>query len=124
MNVSILTNVARTFATPCTLCHRNLVHGGGRCTQCREARTELAKTHTGGRVYDTARWKHLRQRVLREEPYCRACLKRGFHKPARQIDHVVGLREGGDPYDRANVQPLCDMCHGAKTRLETLGLSL
>jgi 5-methylcytosine-specific restriction protein A len=75
----------------------------------------------GGRIYDTARWTAVRIAVLRNEPYCRACRAAGRNVIAYAVDHIVALEEGGDPWSRTNLQPLCRSCHGAKTRAETLG---
>ena len=32
-----------------------------------------------------------------------------------ELDHVVPLHKGGEPWDRANLQVLCTDCHGEKT---------
>ena len=38
-------------------------------------------------------------------------------RPARHVDHVVPLADGGSN-DAANLQPLCVQCHHAKTARE------
>lgn len=35
-----------------------------------------------------------------------------------EVDHVVPLDRGGDPWDMANLQTLCRGCHIAKTAAE------
>ena len=35
-----------------------------------------------------------------------------------EVDHVVPLDKGGDPWDPANLQTLCRGCHVAKTAAE------
>jgi 5-methylcytosine-specific restriction endonuclease McrA len=66
------------------------------------------------KVYGTKRWQAIRARVLRVEPRCRRC-----RAPATDVDHIVPLRvllaHGRDPYDPANLQPLCGSCHRSKT---------
>ena len=32
-----------------------------------------------------------------------------------EVDHVIPLDKGGDPWDPANLQALCRGCHVAKT---------
>ncbi len=112
--------MARTFPTPCTQpgCPA-LVKGGGRCPKHVVARTSNALTSTGGRIYDLARWTAVRIRVIREEPWCRACLTQGIKKLSSQVDHIIALEDGGDPWSRKNLQALCNECHGAKTLQET-----
>lgn len=83
---------------------------GGRCD--RHARSH-ARTHRPKflHVYKSKRWRVLRRRVLFEEPICRACRD----ALAVEVDHIVALEDGGEPYARSNVQPLCGPCHGRKT---------
>ena len=38
---------------------------------------------------------------------------------ATQADHIVPVAEGGDPFDVANGQAICDPDHDAKTAEET-----
>ncbi len=38
---------------------------------------------------------------------------------ARDVDHVVPLRDGGAQYELSNLQPLCRRCHQQKTNRET-----
>ncbi len=57
-------------------------------------------------------WRKTRARVLRLEPGCRTC-----GQPATCVDHIVPKHLGGDN-DIANLQPLCDKCHTAKTVTE------
>jgi 5-methylcytosine-specific restriction enzyme A len=64
------------------------------------------------RWYRTPRWRALRAEVLAEQPTCVACRA----APSRHVDHRVPHR--GDPvlfWDRANLQGLCESCHGRKT---------
>ena len=55
-----------------------------------------------------------RAQVLREEPFCRACLKRDLEVAADEVDHIKPLSEGGSDA-RSNKQALCTPCHAAKT---------
>ena len=66
-------------------------------------------------VYSTSQWKSLRLRILVSEPFCRQC-----GRPASQVDHIKAIEDGGDPWDEANLQPLCPRCHSAKTWREVM----
>lgn len=61
-----------------------------------------------------SKWRNIRAAILREEPICRVC----HTNLATQVDHIVPHAEGGSEWDRANLQPICDGCHQAKTRQE------
>ena len=52
-----------------------------------------------GSIYRTARWKKLRLTVLAEEPTCHWC----HNEPSTQVDHVIEIAAGGEPYERSNL---------------------
>lgn len=83
-------------------------------------------------LYATTRWRKLRLERLRMEPLCRSCAARDIvndgsidprtgermtgRQAALQVDHVRPHR--GDRalfYSLENTQPLCSVCHAAKT---------
>jgi len=66
-------------------------------------------------VYDSARWSKLRELVLGAEPICSTS---GCFRSATELDHVKPIDQGGDVWDRANLQGLCARHHGQKTRGE------
>ena len=83
----------------------------GRCpTHLAEANTRL---HPRARFYSSPEWRRLRTRILHLEPACRAC-----GTQATDVDHVIGIEDGGAPLDPENLQPLCAPCHARKTRAE------
>jgi len=89
-----------------------------RTARCRQHALEAEQArpdYAPRRWHRTARWRLLRQAVLREAAYtCAICHMVGSRL---QIDHIVP--HGGDPqrfWDRANLQPLCPACHTKKTR--------
>ena len=69
-------------------------------------------------VRQSSRWKHLRLVVLRAEPCCRPCVARGTTTAATEVDHIIALVDGGAPFERANLQPVCSPCHHAKSAAE------
>lgn len=58
-----------------------------------------------------------RARLLRREPLCRLCARRGRFAAATQVDHIIPLCDGGAD-DDSNRQPICDDCHARKTAAE------
>ena len=69
-------------------------------------------------IYASPRWKRLRRLHLTHHPLCVACLATNRTTPATDVDHVKPIRQGGNPYDAANLQSLCHACHASKTRGE------
>lgn len=82
----------------------------GRCPG--HARTTNRVTHRNRTVYNSARWKYARRRVLFEQPLC-PC-----GAIATDVDHIIAIEAGGNPWARANLMGLCAVCHGRKTRRE------
>lgn len=82
----------------------------GRCAE--HQRSVNRATHRNRHIYGSKRWQMLRRRVLFEQPLC-PC-----GEIAVDVDHIVGLEQGGAPYERANCQGLCKSCHSRKTREE------
>ena len=67
---------------------------------------------TGDPFYKTARWRALRASVLHEAAYqCERCREAGRRALARLVHHVKPIRDGGDPWARANLEALCIRCH-------------
>lgn len=67
--------------------------------------------------YRTADWRAKRLRILVRDAFtCAVCRKVVSGRQAH-VDHVVPLEEGGSDAD-ANLQVLCEACHGKKTRGE------
>jgi len=63
------------------------------------------------RGYD-ARWRRIRERILKEEPLCKECMRKGFVKPATDVHHIDGDVSN---MDRSNLEPLCHECHSRYT---------
>lgn len=64
-------------------------------------------------VYRSARWRRLRKRILRERPWCEEPER--CHEAATDVDHIIPIEDGGDPWDEANLRPLCHPHHSRKT---------
>ena len=64
------------------------------------------------------RWLRLRRWIVnvRDNRRCQSC-GRVVGRP--ELDHIVAVHLGGDPWDPSNLQTLCAFpCHADKTRLE------
>lgn len=73
------------------------------------------------RVYDTAQWRHeVRPRILaRDKHQCQVPLPNGRTclKPARAVDHIIPVSEGGAPFTGHNLRAACTSCN---TRLRNM----
>ncbi|MCC6611174.1 MAG: HNH endonuclease [Burkholderiales bacterium] len=74
-----------------------------------------------GRIYDKQQWKRLRRQQLRREPLCRMCLDRGITMPAVDVDHIIPIADGGEPWALENLRSLCHDDHSRVTRASQTG---
>jgi 5-methylcytosine-specific restriction enzyme A len=70
--------------------------------------------------YNSADWIKLRNLVRQEEPLCRHCKIEGKLTPTQVIDHIQPISQGGEAWDRENLQGLCNKCHSIKTQKEMI----
>jgi 5-methylcytosine-specific restriction protein A len=83
-------------------------------------RVKVLDTKAGAteRVRGSA-WMRVRHAVLARDGYqCRSC---GIVRRDNEVDHIVGLEQGGAAMDMANLQTLCggpDGCHTRKSAAE------
>lgn len=71
------------------------------------------------RLYNTARWRRMRQRQLIVSPFCEECLRANVYIVATEVHHIE--RHNGNPlkfYADALLQSLCASCHSRKTASE------
>ena len=54
----------------------------------------------------------------RTYPLCDHCSEKGITKSADVVDHIIEIRDGGDPLSYDNLQALCHKCHNKKTAQE------
>lgn len=69
-------------------------------------------------VYNSTRWRKLREEVLYENPFCVRCEEMGILEPATVCDHALPIEQGGAIWDRNNLQGLCESCHNSKSGKE------
>lgn len=55
---------------------------------------------------------------MEQFPLCAECNRQGRITPARVVDHITPINEGGERYDFSNLQGLCDKCHNRKSGRE------
>jgi 5-methylcytosine-specific restriction enzyme A len=56
--------------------------------------------------YQSRQWRSVRAAFLREHPLCGACGAKGLLLPARVVDHVQPIKDGGARFD----EPTCSRC--------------
>jgi 5-methylcytosine-specific restriction endonuclease McrA len=95
-----------------------LVPGGGRCAKHR--RPSAAQRGYGGA------WPAVARAWLARYPWCGMrqdgafhvehswCVRRGQRTPARVVDHIRSIADGGDVFDPMNHQSLCASCNTRK----------
>ena len=81
------------------------------------ARRRRADPERGKRVqlYHSKRWLMTRRRVLLRDPICKVCDSR----LSEEVDHIVPLSQGGDPWDLEGLQGICSPCHVVKSGRES-----
>jgi len=63
-------------------------------------------------------WYWIRKAILKRDNYrCSICKKRK-RKAELDVDHIIPVRCGIDPFDKNNLRLLCKECHKAKTKLD------
>lgn len=71
------------------------------------------------KVYNDKRWHRLRTMRMSNNPFCAVCEEKGFDNiPATQVDHIIPLSTGVNPFKYDNTQSICDVCHHNKTKQE------
>ena len=70
------------------------------------------------RYYNTPQWKNLRNRYIKEHPFCEMCLEKGIVKSAEEVHHIVPFGTGATEEERwnlltseSNLLSLCIPCH-------------
>nr|BDD47921.1 HNH nuclease [Campylobacterota bacterium] len=67
------------------------------------------------KFYSSSQWKKVRDVAIKSEPICRMCKR----TPAQMVDHIIPILNGGCKLCLDNLQPLCNYCHGHKTKTES-----
>jgi 5-methylcytosine-specific restriction enzyme A len=68
-------------------------------------------------------WKFVRKHILMRDRYtCGLCGERKVKKQL-DVDHIIPVTMGINPFDKDNLRALCKECHKAKTALDRGALS-
>lgn len=64
-------------------------------------------------VYKSARWKRLREKILRRDGYqCKLCKRFGRAKEATEVHHIEHIEDAPEKaFDPDNLVSLCHACH-------------
>ena len=76
-------------------------------------------------IYNSRRWKALRDAQLKKEPLCQYCIELGSIVAANTVDHVTPHR--GDlalAFDQGNLQSLCETCHNVHADAKDKGKTM
>lgn len=68
--------------------------------------------------YLSPEWRRFRDWFISKYPLCKKCSAYGFITPAKIVDHIVELKDGGALFDESNTQSLCHACHNRKSAKE------
>lgn len=81
-------------------------------------RSDTANRQARMKIYQSVRWKKLREAKLVESPLCEICLQRDMVIPAEDVHHIISFMTTEDSverhrlaYDYDNLQSLCKQCH-------------
>ena len=81
---------------------------------CLDVRTAQPAPKLAEDFYSSRPWRSLVAAVMQERG--RTCEHCGTHEGRLYVDHIIELKDGGAPLNRANLQILCASCHGMKTQ--------
>jgi 5-methylcytosine-specific restriction enzyme A len=71
-------------------------------------------------IYASPRWRKFIAAIKAARgPYCQGRDHQGNrHVALLNGDHIIELKDGGEPFDPRNIQLLCQSCHNKKTARE------
>lgn len=75
-------------------------------------------TKSDRQIYNSSRWRNLKNEYLQNHPLCEKCLSDGIVKPAEDVHHKIPILRGYSKeqqfrlgYDYNNLMALCKKCH-------------
>lgn len=60
----------------------------------------------------------VRPQQLLDFPICQLCEEKGTLNDGVEVDHIIPLEVGGEPFESSNLQTLCKRCHVIKSAEE------
>jgi len=82
---------------------------------CPEPETFKGFDRTNQSFYNSSKWRKYSKDIRRRNPLCEHCKEKGLTVLATMVDHITPILQGGDKWDRNNLQPLCHKCHSSKS---------
>ena len=94
-------------------CNRLAVEGQRYCEE--HLKEENKKYEQYGRDQNTKKmykgnWPKIRERFVKEHPFCEECLKAGRLTPTEHVHHIKEISKGGT-HEKSNLMALCKSCH-------------
>ena len=68
----------------------------------------------GRRLYTTVQWRRVRLEVLERDGWRCRIRGEGCTGEANEVDHIVSLAHGGDPYDPSGLRAACSFCNRSR----------
>lgn len=65
-------------------------------------------------LYNTTRWRKLRELKMSLSPLCEQCEREGRITAGELVDHIIPIEDGGAKFALENLQTLCRACHNRK----------
>jgi 5-methylcytosine-specific restriction endonuclease McrA len=102
------------------LCAIHGVHGFRKCPKCLTIQNKSYDKHSRNKsakkIYDSTAWrKHTRPAVLVRDAFTCAMCSKLFKSSELIVDHIIEIKDGGDKFNKSNLQTLCIGCHNIKT---------
>lgn len=88
--------------------------------QPKTAQATRSSTTVNDHIYQSTKWRKLRDRKFKQNPICEHCIKYNKITPTDVIDHIIPILDDESlAYVYNNLQGLCNRCHNTKTAKET-----
>jgi 5-methylcytosine-specific restriction protein A len=79
------------------------------------------RSRSGGDMlafYQSKKWRSLRNYKIQMNPLCELCEAKGLTESAKEVDHILAIKDGGEMLSYRNLQSLCRSCHASKSAKE------
>lgn len=90
---------------------------GRRKPWCPEKPPKFYRVNKDTKFYASTRWRKLSKIIRQQRPLCEVCLATGMPnpRPSTEVDHIIPINKGGDPWSESNLQALCSLHHAQKS---------
>lgn len=83
----------------------------------KKAKTRTFNREDRQKIYQSTKWRELRQAKLMSQPLCEKCLAENIIKPAEDVHHIdsfmnyTGALRLAKAFDFSNLMSVCKECH-------------